>query len=385
MSENKTTNVVGYFNGNPHPVAIEISEANAKIKLDPNAYIRDGAGLYINDPIFENYVYKGGLSRATGKRECPIRFMPRLVQAARTPSSVTQATSFVREPSGRVVPTFAPQTSQPAREVPKNKNPITGITVEKARKIGLIGRPRLVSEDYGIEDTPGAPQQGRALPGIKYSVESPPKIKTAAPLTPELMEADQDLGPEEQARRSQLQQGMARAAAASPAESFDPARVRPLPARAPVPLKAPNEPTSITAGHLPVKLTPRTTAAKKGFRAIAQQLLPKKRVAVVVEEQPEPIPAETEPAQEAAKSEEMQQETLEESGSGVIEPIDGTAMPEPSLETPQAEQPGKRFLCAADGKSFAFRSELERHVRRKYAPDIADQLLAGYPAEQAPE
>jgi hypothetical protein len=377
-----TTNVVGYFNPNQYRIYVEISELNLKCELNPGQYIRDRAGNYINDPIFEDYVQPKGLSKSTSETLVPINFVPRFVKSVRPVHAVTQATGFVRQPDGQVVPSYqqAPQTQQ--ADAPINKNPIFGMTVDKARQLGLIGKPRIVPEDYGVTDGTGAPASGKDLPGMKYSIESPPKVRTAAPMTPELMEADTRLSPQEAQRRTQLQQNLSRASQVAPPESFDPSQVRPTAPAAPVRLVAPEEPTRLTAikpaqaqpiakrpapapaPHVPAAIP--TTAP-----AIPKRILPK-RVAAVVEETPE------EPEQPEGEDQ-----------SGMIQPLqEGDAgMPDPVLEPPpaahadtQPQEEAKRFICLADGKSFKYRSELERYVKRKYAAN-ADELMKPYPAE----
>lgn len=373
-----TTRIVGYFNPNPYPILVEVSEANIKVELKPNEFIRDRNGHYINDPIFDDYVQPRGLSRSIGKEELPVRFVPRLVKSTRPPHSVSQATAFVRDNNGRTQPVYAkpPQEIEPT---PENRNPITGMTVEKARQLGLIGKPRLVAEDYGADETTGAPSHGKPIPSIKYSIESKPRIQTAAPLNPEMTEIDPDVRGAEAAHRQSLQNALSHAGK-SP-ENFNPASVRPNTAHpAPVPLQAPEVPTRIE--RRPVQENqesePQPAApAKKGLKAVkavAQRVLPKKksRVAKVIEE------TETqETVQETENTENM---------SGVIQPLEESTMPEPVLETPPQEESGKRFICAADGKAFNFRSELERYVKRKYPGPVAEQLMRAYPPDPgAPE
>lgn len=61
-------------------------------------------------------------------------------------------------------------------------------------------------------------------------------------------------------------------------------------------------------------------------------------------------------------------------------------LPEPNLNDAPAAGPtpatatdaAKAFVCAADGKGFDYRSQLVRHVERKF-PDRKDELLARYP------
>jgi hypothetical protein len=73
----KSTTTVGYFNPQKFPIYIEISDINLKAELAPNAYIRDGDGRYINDPIFDKYCHPKGLARATSDTPVPINYVPR--------------------------------------------------------------------------------------------------------------------------------------------------------------------------------------------------------------------------------------------------------------------------------------------------------------------
>jgi hypothetical protein len=381
MSENMT-NTVGFKNPHTHSVYIEISDLNIKVELPPGKFIMDMQGNLLNDPVFEAYCHQKGLSRVTSDQPVPLRLVPRMAKAINRPTSaVTEASSFVRnQATGTVQPVYKP--AQQAEPPPMNKNPIVGMSVEKARKLGLIGKPRLVPEDYGADETTGAPERGKKLPDIKISIESPPRIRTAAPLRPELLESsEEDLPPAEIARRSQLQSSMAQAAAV-PHEQFDPARIRPLVNRAPVPLKATDEPvgivgaTQMTPVHPqpeqeeelepapePVKAAPRPISTKRPVAPAPPA--PKRTRTVVIEEQPA-----QEPAQAVERIEAQAEETTVEAPA-TIQPLDEAG------SGPISEQEGQ-FVCAADGKPFKFRSELDRYVRRKF-PHMAEQLMQPYP------
>lgn len=412
MSERSTT-TIGFFNPNPYSIYLEVNEANVKVELKPGEYIRDREGKYINDPIFDDYVQPKGLSRATGNQQLPIRFIPRMVQPATRPQhAVTQAKEFVRNQDGKVMPVYGTAPGASA-EVAANKNPIMGMTVERARKLGLIGKPRLVSEDYGVSDNTGLPPEGRSLPEMKYSIESQPKIRTAAPITAEMMEADQDLSAEEIARRSSLQRSLNQAASARSGENFDPARVRKIAPRPPVPLKAPDEPTPIEPGapeQQAQKQQKKVSKSVKALKQAAKRVLPRKEAekkeekrATVQPEQPpktqirriaKPVVDETTFPQEVPQENEQDGQVLMEGGddsgsentdgnesqSGVIQPIE-SGLPDPVMETPPTQGTGRRFICAADGRSFNYRSELERHVQRKYPKDMAEQLMRPYPPD----
>jgi len=376
MSDTKSqsvTNVVGYFNPQKYPILIEISEINLKVELKPGIYIRNRNGEKINDPIFEDYVNPKGLSKAVSKTAVPIVFAPRIVRSTRPAHAVTQASGFVRRDDGQVVPHYKKQPIEVPTDGNANKTPIIGMTVEKARQMGLIGKPKLIPEEYGADETSGAPERADKLPEIRYSTESRPRVNTAAPLRPELTEADEDLSPTEKSRRIALQKTITGAASTGASENFDPSRVSPLPATAPVALRAPAEPTGIVPG---------VTAPKK--------VTPKRKVAAVVKKKSTPAPEPEAPVEEHAEviteaqvevpAEAAPEETGSEAGSGVIQSMDESPSESTVAETPAEGEPGKHFVCAADGRSFPFRSDLERHVRRKY-PQMEKALMAAYPPE----
>ncbi len=98
--------------------------------------------------------------------------------------------------------------------------------------------------------------------------------------------------------------------------------------------------------------------------------MPKKRVAAPLAPPPEV---------EIQKAESPLEQPENPPGSGIVEPLDETSMAAPVLDAPPQEtESGKRFICAADGKPFSYRSELERHVKRNF-PEMYDQLMAPYP------
>lgn len=380
MSEQKVTEsmttVAGYFNPHSYPIFVEISEINLKAELAPGAYIRDRSGRYINDPIFEGWCHAKGLSRAKSEKPVPIIYVPRFVKSTRPPASVSQASGFVREPGGRTVPTF-PAQAPTNRPVAANKTPHVGMTMEAARKLGLAGRPKLVDDDYGADETSGAPLKG-PIPPIKYSTETPAKIKSSGVLRQELMEADSDLPPEERERRAQLQQSMSAASSTPTGDNFDPARVRPVASVAPVPIKAPETPTAFTGTTpatpvAPVK--PKTAKTKAPAKPSAVKVTPARRVAAPVAPPPPVAPVTIQPAESVAETENSEEV---EPGSGIVQPLDESVQESPVMESPASTEDGKSFICAADGKPFRYRSELLRHVERNF-PDMVEVYMAPYP------
>jgi hypothetical protein len=379
MSEQKaaaeTTNVAGYFNPHSYPIFVEISEINLKAELAPGAYIRDRTGRYINDPIFEGWCHAKGLSRAKSEKPVPIIYVPRFVKATRPPASVSAASGFVRDPGGRTVPTF-PAQAPTKRPVEANKTPHVGMTMEAARKLGLAGRPKLVDDEYGADETNGAPLKG-PIPPIKYSTETPTRINAGA-LRQELLETDADLPPEERQRRVELQRSISAASATPTGDDFDPARVRPIAGAAPVPLKAPDSPTAFT-GSAPAPAAPpkaKQVKPKAPAKPSAVKVTPARRVAAPVAPPPPVAPVAIQPASAVEESAEPVEEV--EPGSGVVQPLDESVQESPVMESPATTEDGKSFICAADGKPFKYRSELLRHVERNY-PDMVEVYMAPYP------
>lgn len=374
------TDVIGYFNPNPYRVCVEISDLGLKVELEPNQYIRDRSGSYINDPVFDSYVQPKGLSKSLSQVRVPVNWVPRPVKSARPVHAVTQASGFVRQQDGQTVPAYPTAPMTQATNAPMNKTPHFGMSIEQARKLGFIGRPHVVPEDYGVTDTSGAPPHGRDVPPMKYSLESTPKVQTAAPIRPELMQMDEALTPEEVSRRLQMRQTLNRAAQDAAPETFNPAAARS--AASPVKLVAPDAPTSfsdLVPASAPIQSRPPApplgahapAGVPTSSPAIPQRVLPRKIASVVLESSPEAPPRQLEAT--AAPS-------------GVPEPI-GSGMPDPVLDSPaaplsagQQQADTKRFVCAADGKTFKYRSELERYARRKY-PDLVAELMQPYPAE----
>ena len=302
----------------------------------------------------------------------PFNLLPKFVQGPRPAHPVTQATGFVRGQDGVTVPSYAESPVVPAVEVPMNRNPVIGMTVAMARKMGFAGRPRIVPEDYGASETTGAPVT-KDLPDIKYSLESPPKINMSAPLTPELMEADRRLSPQQVAQRSSIQQNLTRASATA-SEEFDPAKVRPA-----TRMMAPSVPTQIATVVVPAAPVHSKILPKEPI----QRILPKTAVEPVqpeaLEGMPEPmldaIPEALEQPELASAPETPDQPELAEQ----IEHLEQPGVVANEADT-GPDDSGKRFRCVMDGKRFKYRSQLKSYVERKY-PSMVDELLKSYPAE----
>lgn len=165
-----------FFNGCQWPVYIEISECNVKFELRPGETVVDTQRHPINDPILDQFVKPQGLSKSVGKVPIPINYMPRKVlPTSNGQHAVTEAVRFQHDAFGRLQPVYAPAKKQVAAP-PISTTSHVGMSVEEAKRRGLIGAQRIVPEDYGHDDVAGTPLDHRKMAGIKYSMEQPGKL-----------------------------------------------------------------------------------------------------------------------------------------------------------------------------------------------------------------
>jgi hypothetical protein len=326
-----TTKVLGYFNPNPWPIHIMISELGGMsvVLQQKGHYVLSSDGKKINDPILEKHVGANGLAREMAVKEVPINFIPRPVMARQSASPVLEATGFVKGPNGQVLPVLKSNVDIVGSpdELPMNGVPVVGMTREMAEKLKLIKPTRTIAEST-VVDTDGTPAGGERVPHIEYAEDMtpgevrrrnatiapqlPPPPSTAAavvtPLNPELTTP-------ETAEQAETIAALNSAAKENPLGVTDVGKLVPnLPAETPPPVEEPSGPVPVQ-GSVP---------------------------------------------------------TVEVQG------VYGGAPP-----APPAAAPAPRFVCAADGAGFQFRSALERHVRGKY-PAKFDELMAAYPKPQRP-
>jgi hypothetical protein len=148
----KTTDVVGYFNPNPWPVHVSISEFNLSFVLNNRGeYIVDPQGRKINDPVFERYVIANGLAREMSiEGEVPLLALAhrKLVASSKHGFSATMDVKRDKD-TGNLV--SAAPAAAPSPEVPRtNAAPVGGYTIEQAKKLGLINPTLPVPEDFGV-------------------------------------------------------------------------------------------------------------------------------------------------------------------------------------------------------------------------------------------
>lgn len=143
-----TTKVVGYLNPNDFPVQINLSSLGLTVTLPPKAYLMNRLGQKINDPALDKLVRPGGLSREEGKVELPLVLV-------KPPAPVAENTSQFS-----FAGTNNPQIDEHGKikELPKKaegggsnqRNPVTGYSMEEARRLKLIDTP----PDESLVQTP---------------------------------------------------------------------------------------------------------------------------------------------------------------------------------------------------------------------------------------
>lgn len=215
--------------------------------------------------------------------------------------------------------------SQPL--VQPNHPSIKTMSVEEARRKGLIKRTRDVPEDFGVTDTEGLPPSG--IPAIKYATDT--SRTPVLPLPKELTEQTAtEKMPESTVETRTPESPFGNSTVVEVAPPLPPptrtAAPRPAPVRTPAIRHAPVRPENESS-------TPRRTVAM-------------------------PAVEETSPAQEAP-------------------------LPEPEIDENEDEfdsevpKPPATFVCQADGQPFESRAALEAHVR-KYHPSIVKELMSPY-------
>lgn len=267
---NTKTNVIGYFNPNEYPLQLSLAEFNMVLQLPAKAYVVDRTGRLVNDPVLDRFVGKGKLARASDqKQQVEITLLRPVNDPSPVPAahqhSVSQAQRFDTK-DGRVIAVnpvnTAPQVATPP---PQSYNPVRGLTIEQAKKLHLIKPTRPVPEDFGADETTGAPKSGQEIPQIRYATDTV-RGRKPAPLPAELA---QPATPQQQA----IIAGLERAAASNPedpnllsqvtrtavVESIQPALPPPVLDEAPLqppPPPTPTAPRRLVPPPIPTNPTP---------------------------------------------------------------------------------------------------------------------------------
>lgn len=336
-SEQETTQVLGYFNGNRWPIQLVISRFNCTLHLKPGEFVLDRKGRKINDPFFEAYANTKQLKREVADKQVPIIRVP---LAANTPptvpasqcdgQAVRSVTEWKVDVKGHRQPVIPEPKALPPQAV--NKPSVKPMSMEQARAAGFIGKQRIVPEDYGATDTEGMPPSNP--PPIKVSLDSTMN-KGVKPLPQELLaEAPADRAPMVQSLQ---------AAASVEVESggFMNAVTQHAPPTVP-----------IQAGRAPAAVPPPSETP-----------LPQPALKEAV---PEPPLEEMEPESEPVPRLPQKQ--------AVIPP-----------QAPRPVTPRDRYVCIACGKPFQFRSQLVNHAKTTAGhAQMLDAIMAPYPEPRTP-
>lgn len=320
------TKTLGYYNGNDWPINLVISELNVSLNLAPGVYVKDAQQRQINDSYFDRFVKPLQLSKAVSKTgEVPLIAITHPAQPAQGDHqhSVRSVPGFTSDRNGTRAPAPEPPKHVP-QPVAVNTPTHRGMSVDEARKLGLIGKPREIPEDYGITDTAGHPVDASKAPPIRYAIESTPRVRQAEVLPAELTEME-GLDPRVAAQRTQLVGSLAKGARAnidSPSGFLTEATVH-----TPAPMPVPAQPAALLEEQLP---QPNIFAS--------DQIAP----------MPDPLAIARANAQK------------------------------PMAEKTPAPKDDKPFICNVDGSAFKYRSQLESYAKRKFVAQL-EAIMAPYP------
>jgi hypothetical protein len=332
-----TTNVVGYYNGNRWPIQLVISKLSISLYLQPGEYILDRQGRKINDPFFEVYADSKQLQRETSDKAVPVIRVPVAVMSVAPRSdglSVHAVTEFTQDKHGVRQPVMPKPRDIP--EQPINKPSVVAMSMEEARRAGLIKKPREVPENYGVPDTDGTPPRLSDVPMIKYAIDSS-MTKRPADLPKELLQMPAEIAAQRQPLLAQLKKAETTNAQLDSETGFMNTIVRTAPPNAPV---VAGKPAAITEAAPP----------------------PAPEVEVVSESMPLPEP---------------ELDEAPEGGSLPPVPTDEAAPvpPDEAAPAPEADQP---FVCSVCHIERKFRSQLKQHAESKH-PDQVEAIMAPYP------
>lgn len=340
-----TTNVVGYYNGNRWPIQLVVSKLNITLTLEPGKYVLDRAGRKINDPYFEVFANNKQLHRELSQTPVPIITIP-VVNAPPTTvaggNPVRAVTEWTRDDRGIRQPVLTqPQPAQaqpqpaplPAAVVASASESVTPMSMEEARRRGLVRKVRDVPEDYGVNDTTGLPPSG--IPKMRYSID-PGVNKPAPPLPKEMLALPKD-DPNRQTR-AQLVAGLAQGT------------------KTPAPEDASSNPFANTA----VVNAPANSPIMAGTPIVES---------MPVEEDAMPVEDDTPVSQPVAES--LPEPDLSELQQSPAVPV----APAPPL---RPLTPKNQFTCMACGAPHKFRSQLLKHAQQKH-PERINAIMAPYP------
>lgn len=338
MSEDiKKTYTAGYFNGNRWPIQIFISKHNLQLLLQPNEFVTDSTGRRINDPLFDNYKQ---LSKEMSKAPVALVAIPESVALPKLPggNAVYGTDQVTVNAKGQKVPVVPSTPPPPPNAI--NAGAVRGMSIEEARNAGLIGKVKVVPEDYGITDTDGAPRSAADIPPMKISHESQPKVNSLGKLNEELVNAVTTAKGDQAARRT-LQQ-------------------------------------TITQGTRQASSVLTETGYIKAAQAKVKTAQGVQTVTSIPVAEPEPEINEDSLPVEDALPESIDSSLPAPPEDAAEETIQVTQSVKPIIPPPIA----KKFACADCGETFVTRSQFGAHVNMKHKNN-AKALLATYPAGES--
>lgn len=387
------THVKGYFNPNSYKVNVSISERGGMSwQLNPMEFIQErGSGRKFNDPILDKYVGCKMLSPELSHAPVPVLLIPRMAAPVQSLHVVNQGARGLDGKWGLPAPGSQPE--QTIVKVPPSvtKPSVTAMSMENARKLGFVGKAKLVDDNYGAAETGGAPTRGDAIPRIKYAMESQAPRARSGQLPKELVE---QVDP----RAASLIAGLEKAAQADPetpnlgrkaaeraveaeqgvagvknfrvekkqvsAKAKMPSAVIPPPSRSV--LEAPKPSVQVVSvprrrvGQV-VASVPQPSATEAPFTAGKADLPPP-----VLESSPAPQPPATEAPLMGGKVG-LPPPTLEDS-----------QVPEPELSPTAKDRANNKapIRCGACSEEFKYPSQYERHVLRKHRDRLQELLLS---------
>ena len=330
---NTTTTIAGYYNGNRWPIQLVISKLNITLTLEPGKYVLDRQGRKINDPYFEVFANNKQLHREITTSPVPIIAIPEVtaITPAQTSNPVRAVTQWTRDDRGVRQPVLNQPTGGqptspsdlPAGVIASASASVQPMSMEEARKRGLVRKVRDVPEDYGVNDTTGLPPGG--IPKMRYAID-PGMNKAPAPLPREMLTLPKD--DPNNSSRAQLVAGLAQGANTPAPED---ASASPF-ANTSVVNAPPNSP--LMAGT-PAPLTESAAQPEPEFFA-----------------EPDIEPVVAQPAARPATA-------------PVAPPV-------------RPMTPNNQFTCMACGAPHRWRSQLLKHAHQKH-PDRINAIMAPYP------
>lgn len=324
------TYTTGFYNCKSWPIQLVVSRYNVTLILPPNEFIRDKQKRKINDPFFETYVKGGMLARETSDQPVPLLTVP-VVTAAVGPvndgQSVRSVTEFTTDEHGHKQPVI-PQP-KPSSEQQINKPAFMGMSMDEAKKLGLIRKVREVPEDYGVTDNSSATPP-RTPPPLKFAVDTDQPAKPSAVVQP----------------------------------------LQPPPPPAAVPVAKTAVRKQIQEQLKKQVKEAAVLDSETGFLNVAMQNIPP-NVGLAQPEMTNAVSASVDEALPAPQIDEVLP-----SFSEVEETIQ---VPEPTVKPVRVPPRTAKFNCMECGATFKMRQELAGHAKREHSDKIT-AILAGYPA-----